>query len=350
MALPVTHRPGVAAGALDVMKIHHMLYEAALWRVQAWNSETVSADAFVNEWHTTFFFGAVHGLVGPLAGPLAEKLIRRWAQTETVETADSAKLQALTNSFTKQLCAQFWRTLHTQGPSGAEGYLHAQEGLRNEARNKVLTMIQSANNHDKALAQEAENVRVSLVVLLYACEVAGAIVGFFTVTPAAAAIVGITAEIGMPLSAALWAVPALSLGVSEAENLIIGPPKNWKVVALSLATTAGSKRAWAYHAFPLEKRLQSMLAQRKLLVEQVSRQNLQEAFNQFRSGRSPQDTARNMASVDKARAALAANEDGVDALARSLRIMKATNTYLPLVFTAASVFQSTINLRKRLNS
>lgn len=348
MAPPLKHHRPVPAGALDVNKIHHMFYEAALWRVQAWNSHVVSADAFVHEWHTTFFFGLIHGLAGPIAGPTVERLVRNWGRTETVETADSVKLQALANSFTKQLCAQFWHIMHTQGPQAAQAYANGEEALRCQARNQVLAMIQGAHNHDMALAREAEDTRKSLIVVLAACEMVDAIVGFFIVTPAAAALAGVTMAAGIEVATALWVVPAVGLAVSETENFVTGPPPNWKLVATTF-TTAASKRTWGYYAFPLEKRLKATLEQRTEAVNRISRGNLNDAQARFKWSWNLRKTAEGLSDISKAKAQLAADQKGLNVLSRNLRLLKAGNTGLPVVFAASAIVQDAITLAKRWN-
>lgn len=246
--------PKLPGGIFDTAKIHSMFYEAAFWRVQAQASHIESASAFNDDFNTMAMCTMIVA-ASPIASPVLLQKLGEWGTTQTVESGDFKKNQHNTQVLTHDMCQQFWRIMSAQGTVAAQAYAHGQEALRNDARNKVIAMVQAAGKHDMELARQAENTRKSLIVVLTACEVAMIAIGFIITSPFAfsAAAVGtagsggVLASLGVTMGRAVWYVYGISVTEAVVAKLVGADPTVWKCAAV--VSSASSKRALAFHIY-----------------------------------------------------------------------------------------------------
>ena len=340
------HLPTLRGGIIDSSRVHHMLSEAALWQVQARYTHIESATAFEDNYNSQVLFALVDGFShATFQGTKLLDHLKTWGTTQTAETGDYRQMQNDTAVLTHQLCSQFQTAFHTGGPQAAQGFLNGQETLRNEARNKVLAMVQAAGNHDLAVAHEAENTRKSLIVLLTVCEVALLAIGFCITYPIA--VTGMAA--GIPMAWGVFVVPAIQVGEKTFAKYVSGtPPNTWQLAAI--IGSAGSKRLWGHRIYGhTTQRLTNDLASRQRLV-QISQRNLAQERSNFSFNVMRGKTPSGLSSLRNAHAQHISDLNEAAKAGRNLKNLGVLGKTIPIVFLIQAAVQEYLDTRDRWNS
>ena len=139
--------------------------------------------------------------------------------TQTVEDTFSVdpEVDILTQSWTDGYTTR----LYEGGPAAAAAYARIIEGWRADARGKLISLTRAASDHDMQLAREAEALRKTLVLTMFAAEVAMAVVGLLIAWPAAASAAGVGPVLvgGSTATEAGWGAAAISSLYSQAADL-----------------------------------------------------------------------------------------------------------------------------------
>ena len=214
--MPPQPHHALPTALVSLPKLHRSMYEAAWWVVTARSARTVEADALTHDWRLVFMH------------TLAPMTMLWHPMTQTVEYGtppDDPAVDVLTRSWTEG----FLNQLYSNGPAAATAYSRVIEGWRADARNKLMSMCSDASAHDMQLAGQAEAVRKTLVLTMFAAEVAMAVVGLMIAFPAVASAGTVAAGLGPVVvgtssaAEAGWAVAAISSLYNQAADLVKDP-------------------------------------------------------------------------------------------------------------------------------
>ena len=206
----------VPTSLVSLPRLHRSMYEAAWWVVTARSSRIVEADALTHDWRLVF----MHTL-GPLTLFWHPKTQTLEGSTFSVDPA----VDILTQSWTEG----YLNRLYDGGPAAAAAYANIIEGWRADARNRLVSLNRAASDHDTRLARDAEAIRKTLVLTMFAAEVAMAVVGLMIALPAAASVATTAVGLGPVLVGgsstveAGWAAAGISSLYSQAADLVRDP-------------------------------------------------------------------------------------------------------------------------------
>ena len=214
--MPPPNAHALPTALVSLPRLHRSMYEAAWWVVTARSARIVEADALTHDWRLVFLH------------TLAPMTLLWHPTTQTVQDSPFSvdpEVDVLTQSWTEGYLHQ----LYSGGPAAAVAYARIIEGWRTDARNKLMSLARAASAHDMQLARDAEAVRKTLVLTMFAAEIAMVVVGLMIAFPAVASAatgamgLGPVVTGGSSAAEAGWGAAAVSSLYNQAADLVRDP-------------------------------------------------------------------------------------------------------------------------------
>ena len=214
--MPPPDAHAVPTALVSLPRLHRSMYEAAWWVVTARSARIVETDALTHDWRLVFLH------------TLAPITLLWHPMTQTVQDSPFSvdpEVDILTQSWTEG----FLNKLYSDGPAAATAYSRIIEAWRTDARDKLMSLSCAASAHDMQLAREAEAVRKTLVLTMFAAEIAMVVVGLMIAFPAVASAATGAAGLGPVVvggssaAEAGWGAAAVSSLYNQAADLVRDP-------------------------------------------------------------------------------------------------------------------------------